>query len=138
MKGVQWVGWKKNVMPVATFDAGSTEWELAKLMDRDPNITWWLRVYVGGQAFIPTTDGNYFPDLIALDTDGVPWLIEGKGDKYAQDADVIRKREAADAWARAVRDDGDHGTWRYVFATETDIKQAGGSWNALLVTTKPE
>lgn len=137
-KNAPYVGWKRNVMPVATFDAGSTEFELARLMDRDPNIKWWLRLYVGGQAFIPTPEGRYFPDFIALDTNGVYWLIEGKADDNAEDADVLRKIEAAQVWARAVRDEEDFGTWRYMIATESDIKQAAGSWNSLLVTTKPE
>lgn len=137
-KNTPYVGWKRSIMPVATFDAGTTEFELARLMDRDPNIKWWLRVYVGGQAFIPTPEGRYFPDFIALDTDGTHWLIEGKANDNAKDADVLRKIEAAQTWARAVRDEEDFGTWRYLFATESDIKQAAGSWNSLLVTTKPE
>lgn len=137
-KGLQYVGWKKNVMPVATFDAGTTEWQLALLMDRDPNIRWWLRLYTNGQAFIRTADGFYFPDFIALDNEGVQWLIESKADDHAKDDSVVHKRTTAENWARAVRDDGEFGTWRYMFATESDIKQAAGSWNALLTSTKPE
>lgn len=137
-KNVPYVGWKHNIMPMAIFDAGTTEFELARLMDRDPNIQWWLRLYVGGQAFIPAPEGRYFPDFIALDKDGTYWLIEGKADDNAKDADVLRKTEAAQTWARAVRDEEDFGTWRYMFATESDIKQAAGSWDSLLVTTKPE
>ncbi len=137
-KGQQYAGWERNIMPIARFDAGTTEWELAKLLDRDPNITWWVRLYTNGPAFIPTTDGNYFPDFIAIDTEGVKWLIEGKSDKNAHDADVLRKKAAAETWARAVRDEEDFGTWRYVFATETDIKSAAGSWNGLLMVTQPE
>lgn len=38
----------------------------------------------------------------------------------------------------AVRGDGGFGTWRFLFATESHIKQAAGSWNALLVATSPE
>lgn len=52
--------------------------------------------------------------------------------------DLLRKRKAAENWAQAVRDEGDFGTWRHMLATETDIKQAAGSWNALLTSTKPE
>lgn len=137
-KGLQYKGWSKNIMPIASFDAGTTEWELAKLMDRDPNIRWWVRLYTNGPAFIYTTDGNYFPDFIAIDTDGAKWLIEGKSDKNANDADVLRKKDAAEKWARAVRDGGDFGTWRYLFATESDIKLAAGSWDGLVMTTKPE
>ncbi|MDN5893932.1 MAG: DEAD/DEAH box helicase family protein [Nocardioides sp.] len=137
-KHVQFSGWQHNVMPVASFDAGSTEWALAHLLDRDPSIVWWLRVYTNGPAYVPTTDGSYFPDFIALHADGTYWLIEGKSDKNANDADVLRKREAAEQWARAVRDDGDYGAWRYLFATETHIKAAAGSWAGLVVATHPE
>lgn len=138
LKHVQFSGWQHNVMPIASFDAGSTEWALAHLLDRDPAVIWWLRVYTNGPAYIPTTDGSYFPDFIALHAGGTYWLIEGKSDKNANDADVLRKREAAEQWARSVRDDGDYGTWRYMFATETHIKTAGGAWAGLLVATNPE
>lgn len=138
VKHVQFAGWQRNVMPVATFDAGSTEWNIAHLLDRDDDIHWWLRLYTNGPAFIPTSrDGNYFPDFVALDKDGVYWLIEGKSDKNSLDADVLRKREAAETWARSVRDSGEFGEWHYVFATESHIRHAG-SWTALKVATDPE
>ncbi|MDY0983979.1 DEAD/DEAH box helicase family protein [Microbacterium sp. CFBP9023] len=139
VKHVQFAGWQRNVMPIATFDAGSTEFALAHLLDREPTIKWWLRIYTNGPAFIPTsTDSNYFPDFIALDSAGTFWLIEGKSDKNANDADVLRKKDAAVNWARSVRDDGRYGNWRYVFATERDIKAASGSWASLLINTTPE
>lgn len=131
-------GWRRNIMPIATFDAGTTEWELAKLMDRDDDINWWVRLYTNGQAYIPTTTGRYYPDFITVDTDVTHWLIEAKADRHARDIDVIAKREAAETWARSVRDDGDHGNWRYLFATETDIRRAAGSWANLVRITDPE
>jgi type III restriction enzyme len=132
-------GWRNCIMPIVSFDAKTTEWELAHLLDRDDAIAWWLRLYVHGPAFIRTPkDSSYYPDFIALDTEGTYWVIEGKADDSAQDDSVLRKKDAAEKWARAVRDDGEHGNWRYLFATESDIKQAAGSWVALLVTTKPE
>ncbi len=137
-KGLQYKGWKKNVMPIASFDAGTTEWELAKIMDRDSAIKWWVRLYTNGPAFIPTTDGNYYPDFIAVDAEGTHWLIEGKSNKNANDADVLRKKSAAETWARAVRDEEDFGVWRYVFATEADIANSSSTWNGLLMGTKPE
>lgn len=136
-KNLQFIGWQRNVMPVATFDAGSTEWNIAHLLDRDQDIQWWLRIYSNGPAFIPTQDGNYFPDFIAVDTDGVYWVIEGKSDKNANDADVQLKREAAEHWARTVRDNDGFGEWHYVFATESHIK-AAGSWTGLKVAASPE
>jgi type III restriction enzyme len=138
VKHVQFTGWQRNIMPIASFDAGTTEWQLAQLLDRDDSIAWWLRLYTNGPAYIPTSDGNYFPDFIALDAAGAYWLIEGKADKNANDADVLRKREAAENWARSVRDDGNFGEWHYLFATETHIKNAAGSWAGLKVATNPE
>lgn len=138
VKQVQYGGWARNIMPVAAFDARTTEWDLARLLDRDSSIQWWLRIYNDGPAFIPTTDGRYFPDFIVIDDEGVNWLVETKADNRAADAGVQLKKRAAETWARAVRDDGRYGTWRYLFATEADIKQAAGSWRSLLVTTNPE
>lgn len=137
-KGKTYRGWQRSIMPIASFDAGSTEWQLAKLMERDDDIQWWVRLYVGSPAFIPMTSGKYFPDFIALDTAGDYWLIEAKGDKYARDTDGIAKREAAEQWARAVRDDGQRGNWRYLFATETNIRHAAGSWVNLVAAADPE
>ena len=93
---------------------------------------------MGGPAFIPTDQGRYFPDRIGLDRQGVFWVIEGKADGNAQDANVVHKREAAERWARSVRDDERFGTWYYLFATESDIKRAAGSWAGLLVAASPE
>jgi type III restriction enzyme len=93
----------------------------------------WLGLYLHGPAFIPTPrDSNYYPDFIALDTEGTYWVIESKADDSAKDDGVLRKKDAAERWSRAVRDDGEYGIWRYGFATEADIKQAAGSWTALL------
>ena len=47
-------------------------------------------------------------------------------------ADVAGKRVAARRWANHVRaDDQVSTTWRYLLASETDVKTARGSWSAL-------
>lgn len=137
-KGVAFRGWTKNIMPTASFDAKTTEWALAELLDRDDEIVWWVRVYTNGPAFIPTDSGRYFPDFIALDKDETSWVIEGKANDDAKNPDVLAKKAAAERWARLVRDEADYGTWRYMFATEADIKQANGAWNGLYTATNPE
>ncbi|WP_199513318.1 DEAD/DEAH box helicase [Nucisporomicrobium flavum] len=136
-KNAQFLGWARNIMPVASFDAGTTEWSLSQLLDRDPDVAWWLRLYTNGPAYIPTVEGNYFPDFIVLDKEDEFWVVEGKSDKNANDADVLRKRDAAEKWARSVRDSGDFGEWHYLFATESHIAKAG-SWAGLKVLTAPE
>lgn len=127
-------GWQHNILPIACFDAKSTEWELAHLIDRDTDVSWWLRLDVFGSAYIATErDGRYFPDFVVVDTCGAFWLVEAKSDRNAEDADVLRKRDAAERWARAVTDAAEYGEWHYLFVTETNIRQASGSWNGLLI-----
>lgn len=138
VRGVPFQGWRRSVMPIASFDAKSTEWELAHLLDRDDEIVWWLRLYTNGPAYIPTETGRYFPDFIALDRVGTYWVIEGKSDSDARDTDVLAKKAAAERWARLVRDEGAYGKWRYMFVTEANLRSAHGSWNGLLVATNPE
>lgn len=132
--------WQRHIMPTATFDAGTTEWRLAHLLDRDPAIRWWLRLSVRGPVVVPTPrDGPYYPDFIAIDADGGYWLVEGKSDRDARDdPSVARKKAAAEEWARHVRDNGAYGRWRYVFVTETDLDDTGDSWKALLAAVTPE
>lgn len=137
-KGRWYEGWDRSIQPLASFDAGSTEFALAQRFDSSPHVKWWLRVYEPGDAWIERDSGNrYYPDFIVLDTDDVYWVVEGKSDRNSRDIDVLDKKHAAEEWARSVRDEGVFGTWRYVFASETDIKQSN-TWEELLVRTKPE
>ena len=99
----------------------------------------WLRLYVHGPAFIPTQrDSNYYPDFIALDTEGTYWVIEGKADDSAKDDGVSARRTPPRGGPGPSATTANTESGGYVFATEADIKQAAGSWTALLVTTKPE
>lgn len=133
-KGYAYGGWRKNVMPVASFDAGTTEWTLARMLDRDPSVKWWLRLEANGDAYIQTERGRYFPDFIVLDKAGEHWLVEAKADKDVLDPTVVHKRERAEAWARAVQDEEEFGVWRYMFASESDLHLADG-WESLLSIT---
>jgi type III restriction enzyme len=136
-RGRWYSGWTKSILPVASFDAKTTEYTLANIMDSSPKIIWWLRLRMEDEAFIELdAGGKYYPDFIAIDIDDVFWLIEGKSDDRAQRQDVQMKRAAAEEWARFVVDDGRFGTWRYLFCTETVIKNAHGGWDGLLVAGK--
>lgn len=136
-RGRWYSGWSKSILPVASFDAKTTEYALANIMDSSPKIDWWLRLRGEDEAFIELDTGHrYYPDFIAIDTNGVYWLIEGKSDDRAQRQDVQMKRAAAEEWARFVGDDGRFGTWRYLFCTETAIKNAHGGWDGLLVSAR--
>ena len=136
-RGRWYSGWSKSILPVASFDAKTTEYTLANIMDSSPKIMWWLRLRMEDEAFIELdAGGKYYPDFIAIDIDGVFWLIEGKSDDRAQRQDVQMKRAAAEEWARFVVDDGRFSTWRYLFCAETAIKNAHGGWDGLLVAAR--
>ena len=79
----------------------------------------------------------YTPDFIAIDSDGVYWLIETKSDKDALTVNVVDKRKAAEEWARIVNDMQEtDDEWRYLFITESDLKATTG-WGPLVsIATK--
>ncbi len=133
-RGRWYGGWRKSILPVASFDAKTTERRLAEILDNSVHIEWWLRLRLDDPAYIELdTGGRYFPDFIAVDNVGVHWLIEGKSDHDAQRRDVEAKRVAAEEWARFVNDDRRFGTWRYLFCSETALKSSHGGWDSLLV-----
>ncbi|CAM4118406.1 hypothetical protein FRC0043_02170 [Corynebacterium belfantii] len=43
---------------------------------------------------------RYFPDFVAMDVNGVHWIIEGKSECGRDDAQVQTKRKAAEALVR--------------------------------------
>ncbi|WP_392893343.1 DEAD/DEAH box helicase [Streptomyces sp. LN699] len=131
-KGVWYGEWQKNIENVSSFDARTTEFALARMLDSSSQVKWWLRVYTNSPTWIEWEGGRYFADFIAIDTDGVHWVIEGKADDDANDANVVAKRKAAEEWVEKVNDVGAYGQWRYLFATESAIKTANGRWLDLI------
>lgn len=138
-RGRWYSGWNRSILPVASFDAGTTEFALANLLDDSPRIKWWLRLQTSEPAHVELDNGKkYYPDFIAIDDQDTHWLIEGKSDDAANYPDTQAKSLAAEEWARFVNDDGRFGKWRYLFATERAIKRAYNSWEGLLAQVKPE
>lgn len=126
-------GWTRSLLPIARFDAKSTEFALAQIFEGSEGVRWWVRVETAQQVWIPWGHGHrHYPDFILIDDTGDHWLIEGKSDDRANDAEVLLKRDAGFEWTRFVNDSGDApATWHYLFATETAIRQAGGTWAGL-------
>lgn len=136
-RGRFYSGWRRSILPVASFDAKTTEFALASILDNAAGISWWLRLQRDDPAYIELdAGGRYFPDFIAVDADGAQWLIEGKSDNDVARRDVEAKRAAAEEWARFVNDDGRFGTWHYLFCSETTIKNARGGWDSLLIAAR--
>lgn len=134
LKGALFSGWKRSIMPYASFDAKSTEWEIAAILESSASdIEHWLRLPSTGEVHIPWDGGRYYPDFIAIDSAGVHWLIEGKDDASVRrsDPDVMAKKETAEVWVRHVNAERSYGRWRYLFVTESDVAGASGSWDLL-------
>lgn len=130
-KGVGFEGYRKSLYAQDWFDS-SPERDVANCLEDEAVITMWLRLQTGDVPILWTGAREYNPDFIAVAQDDTHWIIEVKMDKEVSSADVQGKREAARRWANYVSSDEKVGTcWRYLLASETDIKTAKGSWDAL-------
>ncbi|QEV19945.1 DEAD/DEAH box helicase family protein [Streptomyces alboniger] len=135
IRGMGYTGWGSSILPVVHFDALSTEVKLARLMDVSPKVEWWLRLESQSGTFIQLDNGaRYFPDFIAIDKDGVHWLVEGKSNAESSSESVLAKKAAAVSWAKEVTELKQFGTWKYLFATEEHLSQSN-SWDTLLTVT---
>ena len=126
-------GWFKSLFAEESFDSFTGEYQLARLLNTSPGIVWWHRLHPQDQAFVYyNAKDRYFPDFVALDTNGVHWIIEGKDEHGRDDARVQAKRKAAEALVRRlVAEDayaGQH--WGYLIAYEQDTARAD-SWEDL-------
>ena len=134
VRGRYYDGWQRSIWPAVSFDARNTEFKLAELLDgAAEDVDWWVRVDVRGGIYIEWDHGQkYYPDFIAIDRDHIHWLIEAKSDRESENRDVLHKKEATERWARHINDSGEaEAEWRYLFVTETHLRQAT-SWDSLL------
>ena len=89
----------KHFYPVvADLKDGGEEFSCAQLIDRHPQVKWWIRNLVNPQFgfWLPLASGRYYPDFVAELTDGRVALIEYKGAHLSQ----IEKRQVGELWAR--------------------------------------
>ena len=139
VRGRVYGGWFKSLFAEESFDSFTGEYQLARLLNTSPGIVWWHRLHPQDQAFVYyNAKDRYFPDFVALDTNGVHWIIEGKDERGRDDARVQAKRKAAEALVRRlVAEDayaGQH--WGYLIAYEQDTARAD-SWDDLKAFASP-
>lgn len=139
VRGRVYGGWFKSLFADESFDSFTGEYQLARLLNTSPGIVWWHRLHPQDQAFVYyNAKDRYFPDFVALDTNGVHWIIEGKDERGRDDARVQAKRKAAEALVRRlVAEDayaGQH--WGYLIAYEQDTARAD-SWEDLKAFGNP-
>lgn len=139
VRGRLYSGWFKSLFTEESFDSFSGEYELARLLNTSPHIVWWHRLHPQDGAFIYyNPKDRYFPDFVALDDDGVHWIIEGKDKRGRDDDRVQAKRKEAETLVRLLVTDEDYvgQTWGYLIAYEDDIAKAD-SWSDLKTLSQP-
>lgn len=132
-------GWFKSLFEAESFDSYTGEFLLAKLLTTSPDIVWWHRLHSWDQAYVYyNSTQKYNPDFVAVDKDGVYWIIEGKSEKGRDDAVVAAKRRAAEQVVRKISSHTDFESqhWGYLIAFENDI-QNSDSWGDLKAMTQP-
>lgn len=139
VRGRTYSGWFKSLYEAESFDSYTGEYQLARLLNISPNIVWWHRLHFSNGAYVYyTSRDRYFPDFVALDRNGVHWIIEGK-DKRGRDNDIVQaKRLAAESLVRRLAAEpiysGQH--WGYMIAYEDDIERSD-SWDDLKALAQP-
>lgn len=139
VRGRFYDGWTKSLFAAESFDSFTGEYQLARLLDISPGIKWWHRLHPHDDAYVYyNAKDRYFPDFVAMDTDGVYWIIEGKSKLGRHDERVQAKRKAAEALVRRlVAEDAYAGQkWGYLIAYEQDIDR-DGSWEDLKTLAHP-
>jgi type III restriction enzyme len=131
-KNEPYEGWTRSVYPVEWFDS-STERHIANIADDSEQVICWTRLHRDDLAILWNSEGRqYNADFVVVEQDGTHWVVEAKMDKEMTSAEVQAKREAAKRWVSHVNASGkfEH-KWRYLLASETDVADAKGSWEAL-------
>lgn len=132
-------GWFKSLFEAESFDSYTGEYLLAKLLNTSPHIVWWHRLHPQDGARVAyTVIDNYYPDFVALDDQGVYWIIEGKDARGRENDTVQAKRKAAEKVVlRLLAEEAfvdNH--WGYLIAYEDDVK-ASDSWDDLKTRAQP-
>lgn len=139
VRGRIYGGWFKSLFTEESFDSYTGEYQLARLLNTSPGIVWWHRLHSQDQAFIYyNAKDRYFPDFVALDTNGVHWIIEGKSERGRDDAQVQAKRQAAETLVRRLVSEDAYADqkWGYLIAYEQDTARAD-SWDDLKAFAQP-
>lgn len=132
-KSLAYNGWRKSLYGVDWFDS-EPERAVASTVDDADDVNCWVRLHTGELPILWTNEGRHYnADLVVVDQDGTKWVVEVKRDSDISSDEVQQKRAAAKRWVNHVNaaEELEAAGWRYLLLSETDIKQAKGSWKAL-------
>lgn len=124
-------GWKRSPYAQAWFDS-TPERDAAIAIDDSDDVKLWIRLHRNDLPILWSEFNEYNPDFLVVERDGPAYIVEIKGDSSATTESVKIKAEMARRWANEVSADPKVGReWRYLFVTESQVKQAKGSWEAM-------
>lgn len=132
--------WKKGLFEAARFDSFTGEYRLAALLDLDPKVVWWKRIYNHEGAKVAySPQHSYVPDFVAYDNEGTHWIVEAKENRGKTDERVQDKKAAAERVVRQLvgMPEYDGQSWGYLIAYEDDIASSD-SWADLLAGSVTE
>jgi type III restriction enzyme len=85
-------------------DGGETgeEFQCAKAIDAEPAVRFWLRNVSRHRASfrLPTSTDFFYPDFIAMLTDGRILVVEYKGEDRVTNDDTKEKANIGEIWAK--------------------------------------
>lgn len=87
---------------VGELESKGEEFECAKLIDTLPQVKYWLRNLSGRPQtsfWLPTSTDRFYPDFVAMLTDGRIFVIEFKGADRVTTDDTKEKRNIGELWA---------------------------------------
>jgi type III restriction enzyme len=116
-----WEG-RKCVLNLVPCD-NDFEREFAKFLDTAPDVTAFSKLPQVFGFCIEYTDSamnlrSYYPDFVAVDKDGVHWLLETKGQETS---DVLRKDAAAVGWCETASQ-LTKGIWKYIKVPQKEFQ----------------
>ncbi len=131
-KSAAYDSFDKSYYGVDWFDS-EPERAFANIVEDSSDVRCWVRLQTGEVKILWRSDGReYNADLIVVEGSGDHWVVEIKADDTAGTLDVQAKRQAAKRWVNHVNaSDRVDVRWHYLLLTESDIKQAQGSWSVL-------
>ena len=123
--------YEKSLYAQDWFDS-STERTVANLLDEAKEVEFFVRLQRNDLPILFAENRNYNPDFIVIQDKGLHEVVEVKMDREMTSEAVLEKRKAAKRWANHVSADKKvKDKWGYLLVSETDVKSANGSWNAL-------
>jgi type III restriction enzyme len=129
-----YTGFRKAMMAADWFDS-APERDVALLLEDDASVEWWLRLQTGDLPISWRRSGDgYNPDFLVILAGGERWIVEVKADNQMTSQAVEGKRNAAKKWANYVNTSPTFSSgpkWHYLLVSESDVRDANGSWAAL-------